>query len=450
MSKLRRNRSFVRRALARNWRLAGMVAAAGVLLTLLAIKWLPQEYSSEARLNVQFAESSVDDAARQDQIQALVERLTGRAQADGLAGQQDVAIQSPRGSNVINVECRAASPAAAQKLASRLVEICRAESAQAQPVPQADNEHRAIAEEAERAKAQWEAAEAKLAQAKNEQGPERTAGQRRQLQDEMAAIDAKLLENRSEFKASEAQIASLEKLIASLPETVPTPAAPAASTTPDNTSEALSQLEARERELAATRGDDHPQLVAVRRQIADLRNAPHSQPPQATPAPPVVNPSRLALEQGLETERSHAAAVRERVQELTGTAAKLKTDLEQLGAQAAPLSELHQAADQAPRAYQAAASKLEKMQQEHASKDPPIATLMVHQPPTLPTQPVGPPPAIVLALGVVLSVWSGVISALLAAWFQPVLAACGDLERLWDLPLVGVVPRVEVGAAGAS
>ena len=489
-----------RRALARHWRLGGMVVAGVVLLTLWAIMAIPSTYRSEARLLVRFGDANTKsdplassemgpiDETRNREIQSLLAVLKGRAVLDRLVEslgpeyvltgrgepapfvprpaeatltptaaheqavrklEKQVEIKAPRSSNVFSVRCQASSPVVAQKLTSRLVEVCIDESAR---LPQSDGSDQISPEHAKRSTPELEAAAARIRLEKGKLGFVAIEGQRKQLQDEIANSDAEVLAARADLTSAEAQIASLEKLLASLPEAATTEEALTANASPDNTRDELRQLEAREQELAATRGDNHPQLLAVRRQLADLRTAlrehmpMETQPIKAAPETRAVNPSRRSVELSLLEAQSQLVALRRREQQLTAQTAKLRGDLEQLTAQASAVGQMQKELDVLESQSKA---QVDASKQAHLNHQR-IAGLTVVQPATLPRQPVGPRPALVLALGLGLAATCGLGSVLLAARLQPVLASRLELERVWDLPLVGVVPRGAICLAAAS
>jgi uncharacterized protein involved in exopolysaccharide biosynthesis len=114
------------------------------------------------------------------------------------------------------------------------------------------------------------------------------------------------------------------------------------------------------------------------------------------------------------------------------------------------LGQLQQQADQAETQHKSLAAELEQARLRSSLAAQPLVSLTVVQPATLPTEPTGPPQAYVLALGAILACWSGLGAALLAAFCRPGVATRLDLERLWDLPIVGVLPRALPRIAAAS
>ena len=487
---------YVQRALLRHGRLAGGVAAAVVVLTLVGLVFMPRDYYSEARLFVRFGRENMilDPTAtngqmisiyesRESEINSLLEVLKSRAMLDLLVEslgtdfvlsgrgeplpltpspmnvaaaaatspvkppyahqravqflENNIEIWAPRKSNIITVRCKASRPGVAQQITARLVAIYREEYVR---VHHTAGSYQFFDEQTRLSQEAWQAAAKSLGAAKNKLGIVTIEGKKQQLQSEITDTDARLLANRSELKTAEARIASLEELIDGLPEKIVTQEAQAANAAFDNMRGTLFQLEAREQELAATRNDEHPQLQAVRQQLADLRNVIREQPAQRLQATHAVNPARQSLELNLLNEQSQADALRGREQALIALQARLRVDLAQLNAQEATIGKLEQDLDLAETRYRAYADKLEQARLNRSLDEERISSLTVVQPASYPAKASGPRRLYVLALGLLVAAASGLGAALVAAYFQPVLASTLDLERLLDLPLVGVLP----------
>ena len=485
---------FVLRALARKWRLAACVAGTVLLITLVAIAYLPQAYVSEARFLVRLGsenqpqESEINSLLEVMRSRATLDRLVeslgpdfvlggGRgeakphvplAAAPGSARSQNataspsqlaapsqlpeasvaheravtmlepnIEIWAPLKSNVIGVQCKASNAATAQQITARLVEVCLEVGVR---VKSTAGSQQFLADQTRTSKSEWQAAAARLAEAKAKLSTPTINGNPKQLPEELADIDDQLLKVRSDLKSAEARIASLEQFNGKLPEKLVTPGPQAPNVALDNLRGTLLQLEAREQELAATRSDTHPQLMAVRQQLADLRHLLREQPPQGVQATQPVHPSRQSPEQELQSEQSQVAALRVREQSLIAQAATLRGELMQLNTQDATLGQLQQDVDRAEARYKADAKKLERSSINRSLDEERISSLTVVQPASFPTKAKGPRRAHVLALGLVVAITSGLGAALIAAYFQPLIVSREDLVGLWDLPLVGVVP----------
>jgi uncharacterized protein involved in exopolysaccharide biosynthesis len=116
-------------------------------------------------------------------------------------------------------------------IAARLVEIYREEYVR---VHRTAGSYQFFADQTLLTQGQWEAASAELGTAKNKLGIVTIEGRKKQLQDEITDVDAKLLANRSDLSTARARIASLQELVAQLPATVITQQAQAPNAAFDN------------------------------------------------------------------------------------------------------------------------------------------------------------------------------------------------------------------------
>ncbi|MCU0877328.1 MAG: hypothetical protein MUF06_06035 [Pirellulaceae bacterium] len=495
---------YVQRALLLHQRLALLVFAAITFATLAGVILMPKSYYSEARLFVRFGRENLalDPTAttgqlisiyesRESEINSLLEVLKSRAMLDRLVDslspefvlyggepqplarrgeaasgfepaavlqpsalhqravqqlERDINISTPRKSNIITVECRASRPEVAQLIAARLVEIYREEYVR---VHRTAGSYQFFADQTLLTQKEWEAASAELGAAKNKLGIVTLDGRKKQLQDEITDIDAKLLTNRSDLSTTQARIASLQELIAKLPATVITQQAQAPNAAFDNMRGTLFQLEAREQELAATRRDDHPQLVAVRDQLRDLRHVLAEQSPQRLQSTEAVNPSRQALELSLLSEQSQSDALEGREQALLAQQAVLRNDLKTLNGKEAQLTRLQQEVELAEARHRSYADKLEQARINRSLDADRISSLTVVQPASFPTRATGPRRAYILGLGLIVAAISSLGSALVAAYLQPMLTTRDELRQVLDLPLVGFIPRTEAAAGRA-
>ncbi|MEX2175331.1 MAG: hypothetical protein WD872_13295 [Pirellulaceae bacterium] len=500
---------YVRRALARHWRLAGGVAGGILLATLVGAFLLPREYYSEARLFVRFGRENLylDPTAtatngqmisiyesRESEINSLLEVLKSRAILDRLveslgpeyvlggrgeprpanlgspdaetastlskepirptalhqqaaaALEKNLEIWAPRKSNIITVRCKARTAAAAQQITARLVSIYRDEYVR---VHRTAGSYQFFADQTRLSNESWQQAATRFGAAKNKLGIVTIDGKKKLLQDEIADIESKLLGNRSELTAAEAKIASLKDLIAGLPENVLTQQSQAPNAAFDNMRGTLFQLETREQELAARMRDNHPQLVAVRKQLTDLRTVLREQPALRMQATHAVNPSRQALELSLLNEQSQADSLRGRGTSLAALEKQLHGDLKQLNAQEASLGQMEQAVELSASRHRVYADKLEQARINRSLEEERISSLTVVQPASYLNKPTGPRKLYILALGMLLATASGLGTALIAAYFAPTIANGLDLERLLELPVVGMIPSRNYADQGA-
>jgi uncharacterized protein involved in exopolysaccharide biosynthesis len=504
---------YVRQALGRHWRLAASVFCAGVLLSFLGTLLMPRSYYSEARLFVRFGrENQVDLTAtsgqmvsisesRESEINSLLEILKSRAILDrvveelgpeyilqgketrqppetakdharpsvqpagGTAGnevapappskahqlaiqqlERNVVIWSPRKSTIIEVSCKADSPAVAQRIVGTLVDVYLQEHVRVHHTP---GSLEFFERQTEVSLRQWKDAAHELSSVKDRLGIVTIEGRRRDLEVQVADVATKLHANQAELRASEAKIASLEQLSEKLPKTVVTQETQGPNAAFDGMRQTLYTLEAREHDLASKMQDNHPQLIAVRQQVADLRKILKEQPMQRIQATEAINPERQSLELALLNERAQEVSLQGRGTELLAQQRQLQADLQKLNGQEGNLLQLQQAADLAESRHSEYAQKLEQARISRSLDEQQISSLSIVQPASYVAKPVGPRRLYVLGMGLVLATIGGFGSALAAAYLRPVLLTAADLSQLLDLPLTGRFSRAELAANGA-
>jgi uncharacterized protein involved in exopolysaccharide biosynthesis len=209
----------------------------------------------------------------------------------------------------------------------------------------------------------------------------------------------------------------------------------------------LYNLEAQEHELAVKMQEGHPRLAAVRRQVTELRDILDEQPNERVAATEAINPSRQSLELSLLTERSNAESLAAGDRALAAQQTQLHGELIELNAQAVGIDELTQRVALAEGNHKEYTQRLELARINRSLDDERISSLSLVQPASFVASAGGPRRSMVLAFGLFVSGLSGVGTALLAAWFNPLIVTGEQLAVVLGVPLVGVFPRSEFVAA---
>src|SRR5262245_56023493 len=348
---------FVLRALDRHRSKGVMVFGMIAALVMLGTLYMPRTYFSEARLLVRFGRENqagptasngqmiAFNESREREINSLIEIFKSRAIHDRVVSalgpelvlfdgppgdrtsqvaaspalhqlavvrlSKDVSIGAPRRSNIITVACKSRSPAVAQQIVAKLVEVYQEDHVRVHRSP---GNNPLFDEQIEQSLAAWQKAADELGEKKDRLGIVAIDGRKKKLEDQISDIDSKRLANHSDLETSRAKIASLEKLTAGLPTTTVTQPAGGPNVAADDMRQTLETLEAVQQNLAAKMQDDHPRLMAVRQQVSELREMLTRQPGEKVKATEALNPSRQTLEASLLAERALAdsLAARER------------------------------------------------------------------------------------------------------------------------------------------
>jgi uncharacterized protein involved in exopolysaccharide biosynthesis len=483
---------FVRRALNRHWRKGARVAAIGAVVALAGALLMPRSYYSEARLFVRFGrENQVDPTAsggqmvslyesRESEINSLIEILKSRAildrvvadlgpacvlsgwqakpepmraqdQAPSRAHQLAVArllktvtIAAPRKSNILAVSCKAKSPAMAQQIVAKLVEVYQDEHVRVHRSP---GTYAFFEEQAKQSLTAWKKAADELRATKDRLGIVTIEGRRKHLDDTIAEINFKRLANQTETKTTQAKIKSLEAEIAALSPTLVTQETRAASAAADGMRQTLFNLEAQEHDLSAKMQDNHPRLIAVRQQVGELREVLKKQPAEHVQATEAINPSRQSLELSLLTERSHVESLAAAERALAVQLEQLRGEMIELNAQAITIDELTQRVALAETNHKEYTQRLEQARINRTLDEERISSLSIVQPASYVATASGPRRSLVLALGLCVALVSGLGTSLAVAWLNPLLQTSEQIVELLGLPITGAIPRTMLAAA---
>jgi uncharacterized protein involved in exopolysaccharide biosynthesis len=347
---------------------------------------------------------------------------------------KELSIAAPRKSNIIAVACKASSPAAAQRIVTKLVDVYREEHVRVHRSPAS---YEFFEQQAAQSLAAWHQAAEELRQQKDRLGIVTIEGRSKNLEEAIADVDFKRQNNQAELRSSRAKIASLENQCATLPETIVTQEVESQSAAADGMRQTLYSLEAQEQDLAAKMQEGHPRLVAIRQQVRDLKNILAGQPRHNIQATEALNPSRQALEASLLAERSQAEALAARDRSLVAGKEQLMGELKELNARAIGIDELQQRVTLAEANHKDYAQRLEQARINRTLDEERITSLSLVQPASYAATPGGPRRAFVLALGLIMAALSGVAAVAVAAWLNPLIRTAEQLAAALDVPLIG-------------
>jgi hypothetical protein len=250
-----------------------------------------------------------------------------------------------------------------------------------------------------------------------------------EIQSELADVEARLQKNESEHEAIEAEITFFAAQPAQ-PAIAPAKVNPIAIPAPaDNLRQQLAALRSREHELTAKMRDNHPLLLAVRQQIADLQASIGKLPAKRQPTEPAPD------HQPFDSEK--LAAERARAEILVIEKRPLLAAREGLIRQ---LTETNTQIDALPwHSHSATAHEVQPAHNSDVAALPPVR-LPSLQPDSSSKVELLPSRAAISATGILLAALLGLVTALVSAARNPLLCTPRQLETIWDLPLAGSIP----------
>ncbi len=315
--------------------------------------------------------------------------------------QRRLQARSDRNSDIITVSCEAKSAALAQRLVATVVEIYLTEHVRLHRTPKS---HPFFAEQADLVEKQLTEARSKLHEAKNKARLLTIDGQRGILHAEMAAVETDLLRAEPMLAASQERATVLRKSLDALPERLMTAeVAGNPNAAADQMRSQLYTLEAREAELASKFEESFPTLIAVRKQIASLKEILAEQNPQRTQSTTAVNPIHQSLTGDVVKEEAAVQSLQAQVQSLHQQQAALSGRFELLNSQEAAITGLEREVDLLQAKHKTYLEKLEQSRIDEALAGQRITNVNILQPASYIQRPASPKKAMMLAVGLVVA-----------------------------------------------
>lgn len=453
--------------------------AAGVFLgslvcVLLALVFCPRKYTSEARLFVRLGRESVTldptattgqvmtlNSSRESEINSVIEVLRSRSNIERVfdaitpnATQmsaesrekavirliKDIAIFSPRSSNVVVLTCKASSPQLAQHTLATLLDVCLKEHLRVNRTP---GSYEFFDEQTRLLKEQLDEASTALRDAKNRYGLVTLDGRRVALEQQLGNVKSQLRENEAAMAASEAKIGNLQTNVGGLPSplvqqlTGGTPSNALA-----NMRQKLYELQTKEQELKSKFTAEHPLVISVHRQVQEAERILSSETPNQ-------QESVSAL---LANEQANTASIRARIGSLKSQQNQLDQELRELNEHDLLVTQLERKVKLLDANYVHYVTGMEQARIDQALKAEGISNINVIQSPTFVPKPSQPKKLLTLSLGLALALAGAVGTVLLSNQLDQSMKAVDEIERRLEIPVLASIPylqRIEDGSSPA-
>jgi len=381
----------------------------------------------------------LDEAKEEETAADAVGKPTQRERAV-LALSRSLEVSAPQESTVIDIHCQAASPELSQQIVDTLMNAYLEEHVR---VNRTDGSYGFFAEQTKLLKSKLDAANAELRDAKNEMQVLSVAGKQNSLQQQIHSIEMEQIAAGREVATSQSKIEALTRSINEMPQRLMTEEVSGISSlASDSMRNELYKLEAEEQGLIAKYTEDHPEVVAVRKQIGELRRIFSQQEKQVTQFTTGPNLNRQQLELALLNEKASLATAERRLAKLNEQHATVVARLESLNAAEVRLAELQQDVDIAKANYAAYADKLEQSRMHHELETDRISNVKIAQNATLQRKPASPQPGLVLVLGCFIAAVCSVGLTLVLESQDRSLSSRDEIEQQFSLPVLMSIPRV--------
>lgn len=333
-----------------------------------------------------------------------------------------IRVNTPRKSDVVEVQCLARTPELSQAVVAKLVELYVEQHIEWNRTPKARD---FFERQTARLREELDRKESKLLDLKNETGMTSPAEQRTVLVAQIGRLEEDLLATEASAAAAEAEVRLIGQKLDSYPKTEVTTRTTGFATEAADTMRAeIYSLELKEQELLAKYTEAHPEVRLVRDQLARSRAALDGQDrslAQITTGrhrgSEQAELNLLDREPALASHRTKAETLRQQLADQRGKLSELNRD-EQKVSQLAREVELNDAS------YRRYCESLEQARIDEALQEERISNISIVQPASYEVKPARPQRLLVLVLGLLIGS-CGSVGLALAAEF---LAHFKDVE----------------------
>ena len=454
----------------RRW-IALAVAWGIALLGWFAVSQIPNTYESRARIfvqlsnvlpdavgiNPQMAQKNVD-TVRQTLVSAvnLEKVVRGTDLANTVATPADLASRAdglskaikitPQQDNLFEISAKASSPKIASTVVQKLIDIF-VEQNLAGDRSQTTQSLQFLDAQLQSRQKQLQEAEAKRTDFQNRYlGSLPGTGS---LTDRMGAARQQMSQVDSDLAAAQSSLAAVNGQMAGTAATVAGPGGTAA------TGPARARLAAIQGQIADARArgftDQHPDMVALRSQLAQATAAARSEPVGSAAGGASANPLYLSLKSMQADKQAQVAALQMRKAQLQG-------DLDTISGKLAGDPAVAAEQGQIERDYQVLKDQYDKLLADReeiavrgqAQTQTDAVKFNVVDPPTRPTVPAAPNRTLLLTGVLIAAIGGGIAAAFALGQLQTTFATSAKLEKTTGLPVIGTVREVVSKAETAA
>jgi uncharacterized protein involved in exopolysaccharide biosynthesis len=296
----------------------------------------------------------------------------------------------------------------------------------------------------EHLKQQLDTAVAALRDAKDQSGLVSLPAQQKALQDQLTEFETLSLAADAALASSEASVESLRKSLADLPQQVPTQqTAGFANAAADTMQQEYFKLQVKLRDLESRLGEEHPDVTDTREQVRQAAAILASTDTDRTQSTVGLHPSRQALDLELRREEALAASLHAKADTLKEQLATLHSRTRELNEHEVPIVALERQVAISEASYRNYVDHLEQARIGAALEAGGISNLNVVQPPSLVEKPVSPKPTLILAAGLLASVFGSLALAFGSEYMNQSLRTHEELEAQLGLPVLASIPRAK-------
>ncbi|MGB6042858.1 MAG: GNVR domain-containing protein, partial [Pirellulales bacterium] len=350
-----------------------------------------------------------------------------------------VTVDAAKDSAIISIGCKAQTPDTARKIVAALVVTYLQEHPRLNNTAGSADFFEDQAEEANRKLRQMTE---QLHEAKNEKEIISIDGERERLEREKSEIEEQLALTDREIAGAQASTRTLKTIVESMESVILAGRIDGnANSAAEGMREKLYDLEIQERALLEKYSAQHPLVLQVRRQVAEVRKIHEAQPDSRTESSFELNANRQQLELDLAQEQALLAKLTATNSELTRQREDVLAELRDLNAYTYQLEELQRKIDMLDESYRAYSKNLEQARIDSEIERQKITNVNVVQEATLEKKPVSPQKRLVAGFGLILAIFGSTGLALVCDAVDQRFRSPAEIEKVLDLPVLISLPQ---------
>ena len=322
-----------------------------------------------------------------------------------------VDIDSPKLTSVINIKASSDSPETAQKIVAAYSEVYMKEHVR---LYHTAGSFSFFEDQRDKLVEELSAAEAELRNSMNDAELLSIDGRRGILENQIGEVENLLLSNERELKSAHSKVSSIKSQLEVLSPMILAQATEGfANAASDGMRQQLYDLEIQERKVQQQFTADHPEVIAIQKQLAEVRKIMDQQTNERTQTTSTLNPHHQKLTVELSDYETQIAAMEKQAVTLATQQKTLQGSLQQLNNQQPKLAALQRTIDVLSANYQTHSEHLEQSRVEGALASDQFSNVRIFQPATLAERPASPRVKTMLMLGLLAAAFAGLGSAFL-------------------------------------
>lgn len=347
-------------------------------------------------------------------------------------------ISTPRKSNVIVVNYKAADPQRAQTILQAVVDAYMIRHTKAN---RTTGSHQFFADQSDLIHDKLMVATSALREAKNRIGVASIEEHRKLVEEHAHELEVALFENQRNVSVAEEKIRVLHNFIDTLPETELAEEALIPSEGVEAMRSELFKLQIQEKEVRSRFSDKHPDAIGLRQQVDEMRNVLAAEQNVMKQPTHKLNVVRQSMQLELATARSQAAAHKAEAVLLAKQNADMQLKIRAMNDEEIRLDELARSKELLEASYRTYATNREQARIDSALAEDNVSNINVLQPASFSSKPSSPNMKLALAAAVLFALSGAILVALGAEHFDHSLKSPEQTETALGVPVLFSIPR---------